>query len=286
MERTHKSRLLIVDGHNLLFQMFFGMPSRIRNREGRAVQGVIGFIGAVRKLLTLVEPSHVLVLFDAPTHNERCDIFESYKANRPDYSIVCDDENPFTQLPDIYRALDALGICHTECEGCEADDVIASYALSLRDVCEVVISSYDSDFFQLIGENVRVLRYRGDCSVLCDEEYVRCRYGIPPSLYAHHKALVGDTADNIPGIQGIGPKTAARLLLEFGSLDALLTHKNEASPSRIRDALTNQQDELLRNLRLIALDGHAPLSFPLDTLSYTKFPFSTTELLRTTGTLP
>lgn len=286
MDRSRKSRLLIVDGHNLLFQMFFGMPSRIRNREGRSVQGVIGFVGAIRKLLSLVEPSHLLVLFDAPTHNERCDIFEEYKANRPDYSRVSDDENPFTQLPDIYRALDALGICHTECEGCEADDVIAAYAMTLREECEVVISSYDSDFFQLIDKNVRVLRYRGDLSVLCDEEYVRTRYGIAPVLYAHHKALVGDTADNIPGIAGIGPKTAARLLLKFGDLGGLLLHKNEVTPPRICDALIKQEDELLRNLRLIALDGHAPLPFPLDTLSYTKFPFSTTELLRTTGTLP
>ena len=286
MTDTEMSRLLLVDGHNLLFQMFFGMPSRIRNREGRAVQGVIGFVGAMRKLLSLIEPSHVLVLFDAPTHNERCDIFESYKANRPDYSLVSEDENPFTQLPDIYRALDALGICHTECEGCEADDVIASYALSLRGVCEVVISSYDSDFFQLIGENVRVLRYRGDLSVLCDEEYVRCRYGIPPSLYAHHKALVGDTADNIPGIAGIGTKTAARLLLKFGSLDALLARKDEVTPPRLCDALTNQQDELLRNLRLIELGDRAPLPFSLDELRYTVLPFATTELLREVGTLP
>ena len=101
MDRSRKSRLLIVDGHNLLFQMFFGMPSRIRNREGRSVQGVIGFVGAIRKLLTLVAPSHLLVLFDAPTHNERCDLFEDYKANRPDYSLVPEEENPFSQLPEI-----------------------------------------------------------------------------------------------------------------------------------------------------------------------------------------
>ena len=286
MEGPSKGCLLIVDGHNLLFQMFFGMPSRIKNRDGRSVHGVIGFLGAIRKLLALVSPSHLLVLFDAPTHNERCDLYENYKANRPDYSLVPDEENPFTQLPDIYRALDALGIQHTECEGCEADDVIAAYALKLRDEYEVVISSFDSDFFQLIGDGVRVLRYRGDASVLCDADYVHSRCGVPPSLYAHHKALVGDTADNVPGIPGFGPKTAARLLLQFGSLHSLIEHADAITPVRLCDALVSHQDELLRNLRLIELGGSARMPFSADELSYTTVPFSTTQLLRELGTLP
>ena len=131
-----------------------------------------------------------------------------------------------------------------------------------------------------------VLRYRGDASVLCDADYVRSRYGVPPSLYAPHKALVGDTADNVPGIAGIGPKTAARLLLKFGDLHALLAHKNEVTPARICDAITRQEEELLRNLRLIELGGNAPLPFSPDELRYASFPFATTQLLREVGTLP
>ena len=216
-------RLLIVDGHNLLFQMFFGMPTKIVGAKGQAIHGVIGFVGAINRLADMYNPTHLLVMFDGEKKNPRKDILEEYKANRIDYSTVPDDENPFTQLPYIYEALDYMGIKHTETTDCETDDVIAAYAIKHGEESEVLISSFDSDYFQLINDNVKVIRYRGNSTLLCDKRYIIEKYGIKPSLYLDWKCMVGDTADNIPGIRGIGPKTAAKLINTYGNIDSLLS---------------------------------------------------------------
>ena len=153
-------KLLIVDGSNWLFQMFFGMPARIVNGEGKAIQGTLGFVGALLKIIRKVEPTHILAIFDGEHENSRCDIDADYKANRIDYSMVNDTENPFSQLSDVYKALDYVGINYIETTNCEADDLMASYALSFCNSANVVICSLDSDFFQLISERISVLRYR------------------------------------------------------------------------------------------------------------------------------
>ena len=123
------NKFLIVDGSNLLFQMFYGMPSRIVNKDGKAIQGTLGFVGALLKIIRQVKPTHAVVLFDGEHHNERKDIDENYKANRPDFSQMPEEETPFSQIPDIYKALDFLRIQHTETTVCETDDVVAAYAL-------------------------------------------------------------------------------------------------------------------------------------------------------------
>jgi DNA polymerase-1 len=152
--------------------MFFGMPSKIPDKNGKDIRGVVGFVGAVNRLLDMISPTHVVALFDCETHNVRCDILEEYKANRIDYSTVPDDENPFTQLPYIYEALDYMGIKYAETTDCETDDVIAAYAIKCGKENEVLISSFDSDYFQLITDNVKVTRYRGNSTLLCDKCYI------------------------------------------------------------------------------------------------------------------
>ena len=164
------SKLLIIDGHNLLFQMFFGMPSRIINKDGKAIQGTLGFVGALLKIIRLTEPTHVVALFDGEHENDRAELNAEYKANRTDYSAVAEEDSPFSQLPDVYAALDFMKIRHTEAAELETDDVIASYAMKYGTKMQIVISSFDSDFFQLINDNVTVLRYRGDKTVICQNQ--------------------------------------------------------------------------------------------------------------------
>ena len=203
----------MVDGSNLLFQMFYGMPARIINHEGRAIQGTLGFVGALLKMIRMVEPTHVAVFFDGECENERTQIDGDYKANRPDYSQMPEEDTPFSQMPDVYAALDWLGIAHKETTDCETDDWIAGYAWELRQMSrlELVIASQDSDFFQLISDSTRILRYRGDKTVICDRNYIREKLGIEPEQYADFKSLTGDTADNIKGADKIGPKTSGRI---------------------------------------------------------------------------
>lgn len=204
------NRLLIIDGSNLLFQMFFGMPSRIINADGKAIQGTLGFVGAMLKIIRMTKPTHIAVLFDGEHENARTELDSDYKANRVDYSEVPEEECPFSQLPDIYDALDYLGLFHEETADCECDDWISGYALRYGNDMEIVISSFDSDFFQLITDNVRILRYRGEKTVICDTDYILEKLGIHPSQYAEFKSMTGDTADNIKGAEKVGLENRCR----------------------------------------------------------------------------
>lgn len=147
------NRLLIVDGSNLLFQMFFGMPARIANEQGKAIQGTLGFVGALLKIIRKTEPTHIAVFFDGEHESIRATLDSAYKANRVDYSEMPEENNPFSQLPDVYAALDYLGIKHAETCSCETDDWIAGYAFTYGQENEIVISSFDSDFFQLVTDH-------------------------------------------------------------------------------------------------------------------------------------
>ena len=193
-------RLLLVDGHNLLFQMFCGMPSRIVSRSGRPVQGIMGFVGALLRMVRMVSPTHVLVLFDGERPSPRRNLDRAYKASRPDCTDLPPEEQPFSQLPDIRRALDTLHVRWIETEDCEADDLAAAYARQLAPEMQVVIASWDSDLFQLIDDRVSVLRYRGKDSRLFTAADIRRQFGVAPGQYAAFKALVGDPSDNIPAL--------------------------------------------------------------------------------------
>ncbi len=279
----NRPHLLVVDGSNLLFQMFYGMPARIVGKTGKPIHGTLGFVGALLKILRFLRPTHAVVFFDGEHHNERKDIDENYKANRPDFSQLPEEEVPFSQLPDIYAALDFLKIKHTETAVCETDDVVAAYALAYGKDIKITLSSFDSDFFQLINENVSVLRYRGENSVLCDEAYVRNKFGVAPTQYAEFKALVGDSADNVQGIKGIGSKTAAKLLNRFGNISTLLGQTDAIEKPSLRKAIEEGKGRLLLNLRLIRLLGCEEIPFTIEELAYAYGGEKTGEVLSAIG---
>lgn len=276
-------KLLIVDGSNLLFQMFYGMPARIIGKHGKSIHGTIGFVGAILKILKITNPTHAVVLFDGECRNNRCDLDESYKVNRPNWEEIPEEETPFSQLPDIFASLDCLKIPYAETTSCETDDWIASYVRTLGDKMKIVVSSFDSDFFQLITDNVTVLRYRGENTKLCDVAFVREKFGIEPSQYADFKCLVGDTADNVTGIRGIGPKTAGKLVRDFGSIDGILAHLDEVQPLKIRLALSDGVERLKLNRRLITLTGNAEIPYSIEAISYQESGKTTGQVLSEIG---
>lgn len=276
-------KLLLVDGSNLLFQMFFGMPARIVNSEGKAIQGTLGFVGAMLKIIRMVVPTHMLVIFDGEHENSRCEIDADYKANRMDYSAVSEEENPFSQLPDVYQALTYLDIKYIETTDCEADDMIASYTLSYRDDTNVVISSFDSDFFQLIGERVSVLRYRGEKTVVCTPRYLTEKFGIAPEQYADFKSLVGDTADNIRGAEKVGAKTAALLLQTFGTLENTIRNAERIDKPSIKKSIIENAERLRKNYALIKLKNTQSLLYDKSELTFWDRGQTTTEVLRGIG---
>ena len=277
------ARILIVDGSNLLFQMFYGMPARIVNQNGHPIQGTLGFVGALLKIIRRVQPTHVAVVFDGETYNPRTELDENYKANREDLSLLPDEDTPFFQLPDVYAALDWLGLCHRETSDCEADDWIAGYALGLGREHSMTIASQDSDFFQLITGQVHILRYRGDSTLICDEDYIRQKFGIEPGQYADFKSMTGDTSDNIKGADKIGPKTAAALLQQFGTLETALQNTAQVTKPSIRVSLERNADRLRLNQKLIRLHGCENLPFTLEEMTFRDTGVTTTQVLQAIG---
>lgn len=274
---------LIIDGSNLLFQMFFGMPARIVNGQGKAIQGTLGFVGAMLKVIRMVEPTHMVVIFDGEHENNRCELDAAYKANRADYSAVREEENPFSQLPDVYEALDYLGIKYIETTDCEADDLIAGYALAFGRHTEVTITSFDSDFFQLITDRISVLRYRGEKTMICTPKYIMEKFGILPEQYADFKSLVGDTADNIKGAEKVGVKTAAQLLREFGTLENMLVNAEKIKKPSVRESVIRNAEKLRVNYKLIKLEDTVSLPFSEQELTYRYDGTTTSEVLKGIG---
>lgn len=282
--RQHMGKWLLIDGHNLLFQMFFGMPARIVSRDGKAMQGTLGFVGATLRMIRMTEPTHVLAVFDGEHENPRRELDPEYKSGRVDYSAVPEEESPFSQLPDIYRALDQMGICHTETVACEADDLIASYIRRLPADASAVIASFDSDFFQLVSKRVSVLRYRGkDNIVLLDEQGVQARFGVPPKQYADFKALTGDKADSIVGVRDVGPRTAASLLASFGNIEGIIAHTEEIHRFVVRRSVSQSAELMRRNRSLIRLLGEEPLPVSPENMTYTPKPDTTFDVMRAIG---
>ena len=276
-------KLLIIDGHNLLFQMFFGMPPRIFGKDGRAIHGTLGFTGGLIKMIRMVEPTHLAALFDSEGHNPRTELYAGYKANRIDYTHVPETDNPFSQLQDIYAAMDYMGVFHTEIDSEETDDAAAAYAYKYGGEMEVIIASFDSDFFQLINGNVSILRYRGDKSYFCDEAYIKEKFGISPGQYADFKALAGDPSDNIKGAERVGPKTAAALLRRFGSLEGVIKGQGEIEKPAIRESINQSAERLKTNYELIKLDNQADIPYPIEALEYTYNGITTNAVLEKTG---
>jgi len=282
-EENMKKKILIIDGSNLLFQMFFGMPARIYNEQGIGIWGVIGFVGALLKIIRQTKPTHLAVLFDGESENERTLIDSDYKANRVDYSQVAEEENPFSQLPYIYEALKYMGIAHAETTDCETDDWIAGYVKLYGAENEMVISSFDSDFFQLISENVTILRYRGENSILCTPQYLWEKFEITPSQYAEFKSLTGDKADNIPGAPKVGAKTASALLKEYGTLERLIRDVETIKKQSVKVSISEHTERLRQNLKLIKLEGNTSVPFALEEMQFADSGITTTEVLRGIG---
>lgn len=240
---------LIIDGHNLLFACYYGMPDRIRSVTGVPIQAVYGFIAAMLKMIRRFEPRSVVVCFDAEEGNFRSALAPSYKSNRVQFE---EGSSPFSQLSEIKRGLDFLKVPWLEISGVEADDIMGTVARRLSSSRRVYIASMDHDMYQLIDENTYVFsRARG-----ADTEYgpaeIVAKYGIRPCQFVDYKTLVGDASDNIKGVPGVGAKTAVMLLNAFGDIPGIFANLKYLNP-RIATALTESKERIEINKTLITI---------------------------------
>ncbi|MBQ8429501.1 MAG: flap endonuclease [Clostridia bacterium] len=248
------NKLLIVDGNNLLFQMFYGIPTKIYNKRGRTIHATIGFVSALQKLVKNYEIDRCVVVFDYDGSGERKELLDTYKANREqNWEELPQDEVPFFEEEYIFDCLRYLGVCLLQSKNMEADDLIASIALKESKENEVYIASFDSDFFQLITENVSVIRYRGEKTKLVTKQSFIDEFTFSPERYAFYKSLTGDTADNIQGVPSIGKKRATEIVKTCADMQALKEDALTFLPCKAKECVFSSFALLERNLALITL---------------------------------
>ena len=251
----------LVDGSGYIFRAFHALPPLTRPSDGLPVGAVHGFCAMLWKLMResgeVDPPTHLAVIFDLSEHTFRNDLFSDYKANR---SAPPDDLIP--QFPLIRDAVHAFNVACIEKRGYEADDLIATYALQAREArAEVTIVSSDKDLMQIVGPGIRM--YDTMKNKMIGEAEVIERFGVPPGKVVEVQALIGDSSDNVPGVPGIGVKTAALLINEFGDLDTLLARASEIKQQKRRESLITFADQALLSRTLVTLDFHVPLDVTL-----------------------
>src|SRR4051794_31646864 len=254
--------LYLIDGHAQIFRAYYAIRGGMRSpNTGEPTHAIFGFTGMLLKLLSQFHPHYVTVAIDMPGKTFRDELYDQYKGTR---GAVPDDLPP--QIPRILEVIDLFGIPINGHEGLEADDVIASITERiLRDpTCDEVnirIVSKDKDLEQLLGDRVTMFDIHTDATI--DVASLKENKGITPEQVIDVLALTGDTVDNVPGVEGIGPKTAAQLIQEYGSIDGILANLEKIKGKR-RENLEKARETLALSRQLVTLKRDAELPFTLD----------------------
>ncbi len=261
-----RPRLFLVDGTALVYRAHFAfLRSPLTTTRGEPIGAVFGFANTLFQLLREEKPEYMAVAFDMPGPTFRHEIYSDYKAKRPPMP-----EDLAEQLPTARRLVESLGLSALAQEGVEADDLIGSAAgLARRENTDVVIVSADKDFMQLIGPAIRqwIPPQSGRGGEWIDPDGVRGRWGVSPEQMVDLLALMGDASDNVPGVRGIGPKTAARLLQRFGSLDGLYENLHAVEQESVRRKLAEGRDQACLSRRLVEIRRDLTPAVPLEDLA-------------------
>jgi DNA polymerase-1 len=259
-------KLMLIDGHALAYRAFFALPvDGFSTSKGELTNAVYGFSMMLLQALQAEKPDYIAVTFDAPAATFRHEEFEEYKAHRPPMQ-----EEMRSQMDRIRQVVQSLNMPAFELPGYEADDLIGSLAKQAADQkVETVIVTGDNDTLQLVSPLVKVMTPGGYSqrfseAKLYDEEAVREKYGIDPAFVADYKGLVGDKSDNIPGVSGVGDKTARKLIQQYGTIEQIYEHLDEIESTRARKALTGQEEQALLSKHLATIVTEVPIALDLE----------------------
>jgi DNA polymerase-1 len=261
-------RLLLVDGHYYAYRSFFAIQG-LKNSKGEPTNAVFGFVKALRKMLSDLKPDLAAVVWDAGLPERRMELLPSYKQQREE---TPDDLQ--TQLPVIEEAVSALGVQNLSLKGHEADDLIAAYAVAARkDKADIVIATNDKDIYALVNAQTQIYTTNKsdvgeskDGYALLGASEVEAKWGVPPEWIPDVLALTGDSVDNIPGVEGVGPKTAAKLVLEHGGVAKLLGEISAIKNEKLRAKVETAAPRVRDNMELVRLDDALPLPVPVKDL--------------------
>jgi len=249
--------LYLVDGSGFIFRAFHALPPLTRP-DGTPVNAVYGFTNMLMKLLLETDVDHLAVVFDSARRNYRHDIYPAYKANRPE-----PPEELIPQFGLIREACYAFNVPSVELEGYEADDLIATYTRLAGEKCaRVTIVSSDKDLMQLVRGGVDMLEPLKNKPI--GPEEVLEKFGVTPDKVRDVQSLAGDSTDNVPGVPGIGIKTAAELITQYGSLEGLLSNLKDIKQPKRREKLEENMENARVSYKLVGLEDHAPVQVTLD----------------------
>ena len=256
------AKWLLIDGFNLAYRCFHALPELTR-ADGFPTGALHGWVKSLWKLVDLERPDSTLVFFDLGESAERVALHAEYKAQREPMPDALR-----RQIDPIKALTRAMGFAGIEEQGVESDDLLAAEAVRYAAAGdEVVIVSSDKDFAQIVNDRIRIMLPPPSANPklgwrLLDAAGVAEKFGVPPSRIAAYLALVGDTSDNIPGINGVGPKTAAKWLADWDNLEGVIAHASELKPDRFREVVARDADRLRLNLKLTTLNLSLPAVAP------------------------
>lgn len=260
------ARVLLIDGHSMAYRAFFALPAEnFTTASGQHTNAIYGFATMLLSLLSSEKPTHVAVAFDVSRTTFRSEIFPDYKANR----AKTPDEFR-SQMSYLHELVESFGISTFEIQGYEADDIIATITKAAeKEGAQVLICTGDRDSFQLISENTTVLYPKRGVSdlVRMNEAALFEKYGMTPEQYPDFAALRGDPSDNLPSVPGVGEKTAAKWIIEYGSLMELLAHVDDLG-GKAGQSLKDCLDDVQRNRELTQLVSTVPIEFSIQSLAW------------------
>lgn len=266
------SRFFMVDGMSLVFRAYHAMfRSGLTNQAGEPTGAVFGFANTITSLLEKYNPKHILVVYDTSAPTFRNDMYEEYKANRDEFP-----EDLAPQLIKIKKLLDLLGIPQMELDGYEADDLIATLA---NRASQEKIDSYcltsDKDYYQLVTDHIKILKpsSKGGDLEIVDYEEVKEKFGVHPDQVIDVQALIGDSVDNIPGVKGIGIKTAFPLIVEYGDIEGVYENLDNIKSKSVKSKLIEHKEMAFLSKKLVTLKKDCPIEFKYDEFEFknTKF---------------
>ena len=261
-------KLLLIDGHYYVYRSFFAIPN-LSNSKGEPTNAIFGFTKTVRLMVKHLQPELGAVFWDEGMPERRVKLQPAYKETRKEMP-----KPMVPQLDFIQKLTPLLGFRSISLPNTEADDLMGCYAIAAckRPEMEVVLATNDKDLYQLVGPCVKVyttakaeLASPKEAFALLGENQVSAKWEVPPNLIGDVLALAGDSVDNIPGV-GLGRKTAAALIREFGGLGSLLTNIDKVKSARTREKLINSRDQILENRKMVDLDCDLELPVPIDEL--------------------
>ena len=261
------NKFLLLDTFNFLHRAYHALPKTFRDSSGEPTNAVYGVTSMLINVLDQIKPSYVVAAMDSIEPTFRLEDFTGYKAHRKPM-----EEDLSSQIPKVIEVLDAFGITRIMANGYEADDIIATMVKKFEPESEIVIVSNDRDLWQLADRKVLIMlpTTKGTAEWLGSAE-VKSRLGFEPSLIADYKGLRGDTSDNIPGVYGIGEKTAGVLIQNFGSIENIYANIDKVTPESLRQKLLSNYDQAMMSKKLAQLIYDVPVTVRFDELKYTTF---------------